>query len=63
MPVEPFKYLIQPVVIRRDEKGKIVGEAPGEVLTVYSAAKAMEAITEFEAQVVKLADEEEKKNG
>jgi hypothetical protein len=49
--IEPFKYLIQPVALERDEGGQIKREVPGEVISVYSVAQAMEAITEFETLI------------
>jgi hypothetical protein len=57
--IEPFKYLIQAVCVERDESGRIVAEKTGEILHVYSAAQAVEAITEFEAQLERLGKEKE----
>lgn len=55
--IEPFKYLIQPVAIERDDTGRVTREMPGEVFNVFSAAQAAEAIVEFEAQIEKLNEE------
>lgn len=51
MSVEPFKYMIQPVAIERDDAGQIRREIPGEVVSVYSLTQAIEAITMFEEQL------------
>ena len=56
--IEPMKYLIQPVAVERDpDTGRITREIPGEVITVYNAAQAAEAIVEFEAQLERLNQE------
>lgn len=54
MTVEPFKYLIQPVALERGEDGKVLRERPAEVISVYSADQAVQAITEFEQQILEL---------
>ena len=55
--VEPFKYLIQPVAIERDESsGRVTREIPGEVLTVFTAEDAQRAVTEFEATLAQLTE-------
>lgn len=59
---EPFKYLIQPVAIERDENGQVRREIPGEVLSVYSLEQAVEAITTFEEQLKKLSERSENGN-
>lgn len=51
MSVEPFKWLLQPVCVERDESGRVTREIPGEILQVFSAAQAVEAIDEFEAKL------------
>jgi hypothetical protein len=55
--IEPFKYLIQPVAIERDESGRITGEKPAQVLVVYSAAEAVTAIEQFEQELHRLNEE------
>jgi hypothetical protein len=55
--IEPFKYLIQPVAIERDENGRILREIPGEILSVYSATQAETAIKEFETQLDQLNEQ------
>jgi hypothetical protein len=60
MSVEPFKYLLQPVAVERDDKtGRIIREMPGEVIAVFSASQAVEAIAEFEKQIVQLTERNE----
>jgi hypothetical protein len=49
--IEPFKYLIQPVAVERDEAGRIVAERPAQTLAVYSAAEAVQAIEQFEQEL------------
>jgi hypothetical protein len=49
--IEPFKYIIQPVAIERDDGGRVTREIPGEMVSVYNAEQAVEAITEFEQQL------------
>lgn len=49
--IEPFKYLIQPVAVERGENGRVVREMPGEVIAVYNADQAVEAIREFEKTI------------
>jgi hypothetical protein len=57
MNVEPFKYLIQPVAIERDEEsGRITREVPGEVLVVFCAEDAERAVTGFEAALKQLTE-------
>jgi hypothetical protein len=56
MKIEPFKYMIQPVAIERDDAGQVRREIPGEVLNVYSLAQAMEAITAFEQQLKQMTE-------
>lgn len=55
--IEPFKYMIQPVALERDESGRVIREIPGEILSVYSAEKAAEAIESFEEQLARLVSE------
>ena len=53
--IEPLKYLLQPVAYERDdETGRVVREVPGQVLTVFSAEQAAEAVTLFERQLQEL---------
>jgi len=51
MTIEPFKYLIQPVAVERDETGRIVRELPGEVATVYGVAEAIACVEQFERAI------------
>jgi hypothetical protein len=49
MSVEPFKYLLQPVALERDEEtGRVLREIPGQPVTVFSAEACMEAAELFE---------------
>ena len=54
MLIEPFKYLIQPVAIERDETGRVIAERAGEVVTVFTAEDAARAVTEFEATLAQI---------
>jgi len=52
MPLEPLKYLIQPVAIERDtDTGRIVREVPAETMTVYSVEEAAALIVKFESDI------------
>ena len=42
------KYLIQPVLVERDEEGRTVGEMPGQTFHAFDAAGAAEAIAKYE---------------
>lgn len=55
MPIEPFKYLVQPVAVERDDNGRVVREMPAEVVSVYSAEQAVQAITEFESTLEEMS--------
>lgn len=57
--IEPFKYLLQPVALERDpDTGRAVREMPGQVLTVYDAAEAADAIARFELELAALIEHE-----
>lgn len=36
MPHEIFKYLVQPVLLERDDEGNVVGESALDVVALYS---------------------------
>jgi hypothetical protein len=59
MSIEPFKYLIQAVAIERDDAGRIVAERIAEVVTVFNAEQAAEAVREFERAVTQITTEGE----
>jgi len=50
MTLEPLKYLIQSVAIERDGD-RIVAERVAQVVTVFNAEQAVQAIHEFEQQI------------
>lgn len=55
MSIEPLKFLIQPVAYERDdETGRVLREMPGQVVTVFSAEQAAEAVTLFERELREL---------
>jgi hypothetical protein len=49
--LEPFKYLIQPVAIDRDQDGNIIREVAGETVAVYSLQQATALIERFELEL------------
>lgn len=51
--IEPFKYLLQPVALERNGTGRVLREVPAEIVIVYNAEQAAEAIANFEAEIVK----------
>ena len=58
MTVEPLKYLLQPVAYERDdETGRVIREIPGQVVTVYTADQAAQAVLEFEAALQQIQEE------
>ena len=61
--IEPFKYLLQPVAIERNDEGRIVREMPGEVIAVYSREQAVEAIEMFENKLKEIQDAGSGSNG
>jgi hypothetical protein len=59
MSVEPFKYLLQPVAVERDdETGRIVKEHPAQVVTVFTAEDAARAVVEFEKALVEMTQQQ-----
>lgn len=50
--IEPFKYVITPVAIERDDDGKVLREIVGEAASAYSLTQATELIKSFEQQIV-----------
>jgi hypothetical protein len=59
MRLEPFKYLVQPVAIERDDNGRIAREVPGETLNFYEIAAIPEALRQFEQQLATMQNGEE----
>jgi hypothetical protein len=51
--LEPFKFIVQPVMIERDEQGVIVGErtTDPERVVVYGCAALAKFASEFEANL------------
>lgn len=43
--IEPFKFVVQAVLLERDDEGQIVREVPADPLTFYSADKMNEWAT------------------
>jgi hypothetical protein len=58
--IEPLKYLLQPIAYERDdETGRVLREIPGQVITVYTANQAADAVMEFEAALKTLTQQTE----
>jgi Ser/Thr protein kinase RdoA (MazF antagonist) len=56
--IEPLRYLIQPIAYERDdETGRVIREIPGQVVTVYTANQAADAVMEFENALKQLTTE------
>lgn len=51
MPLKPFKFAVRAVVVETDEEGNIVGERPGDVLTIYGTAALEEWARDFETSL------------
>jgi hypothetical protein len=51
MTLEPFKYIVQPVALERDEDGKVVREVPAEPVSAYSVEQVLELVRAFEDQL------------
>jgi hypothetical protein len=57
MTIEPFKYLVQPVAIERDQDGHITREVAGETVAVYSLEQATALIERFELELAARTEE------
>jgi len=57
--IEPYKYLLQPVAIERDQDGRIVAERVAQVITVFNAEEAARAVIEFEASLAQMTASED----
>lgn len=49
--LKPFKFNVQAVVLEVDAAGDVVGERPGDVLTIYGAAALEEWARNFETNL------------
>lgn len=49
--LKPFKFVVQAVVLEVDGTGGVVGERPGEVLTIYGTKQLEEWARGFEAKL------------
>lgn len=49
--LELLKLVVQPVILRRDESGKAIGEEVGPQASFYSVESIAEYIADLEAQV------------
>jgi len=52
--LEPFKYLLQPVALERDQDGQIIREVPGETMHLYTLEQLAGAVEQWETQLGRL---------
>lgn len=57
MSLEVFKFMVQAVVVERDEQGEIIGEKVTEPVALYTAEKLAEWAMRFPDELAKVENE------
>jgi len=55
--IEPFKYLIQPVALERDEHGRVIAERIAQPVTAYNLTQVTKVVYDFEQEIERLNQE------
>jgi hypothetical protein len=61
--LRPFKFLVQAIVIEEDDAGEVLGERPGQVLTIYGVQQLAEWAANFESSLADAEIRDESLNG
>jgi hypothetical protein len=59
MPLEPFKFVVQAVLLEKDSDGRITGECSTDPVTIYGVENLKEWIDHFPDALAALAGSQE----